>query len=131
MSFWNNKEDRTVLNDAEDLAYPPGVSPWTKWFTGCLVAGVLSAYAIYAWARGSITMLGRGGSVMITGDDVGILATAYLALAAFVHFHCFWNLHRKLEYFAQPMKIVALLTFIPCISIVIYRQIGSFGILDI
>lgn len=124
MSFWTNKEHRTVFTDAEDLAYQPAYSPWTKWFTGCLVAGVIAAYAIYAWCRGSITLPGRGGSMVITGDDVGLLATAYLALAAFIHFHCFWNLHESLERFAQPLKVAALLTLLPCICILIYHQLG-------
>lgn len=103
MSCWTNKEHRTVFSDAEDLAYQPACSPWTKWFTGCLVAGAMAAYAIHAWCSGSITLPGRGGSMEIIGDDVGLLATAYLAMAAFIHFHCFWNLHGSLGRFAQPL----------------------------
>lgn len=124
MSHWNNNERRTVFTDAEDLAYPPAYSPWTKWFTGCLVAGAIAAYAIYGWHQGSITLPGRGGSLVITGDDVGILASAYLALSAFIHFHCFWNLHEGLERFAQPLKVTSLLILLPCICTVIYHQIG-------
>lgn len=60
----------------------------------------------------------------VTGDDVGLLATAYLALAAFIHFHCFWNLHASLERFALPLKVVSLLTLLPCIGIVIRHQLG-------
>lgn len=122
MSFWTREEHRTVFSDAEDLTYPPVYSPWTKWFTGCLVPGVMAAYAIFAWCRGVILLLGHGGSMEITGEDAGFLATAYLGLAAFIHFHCFWNLHRGLERFAQPLKIAALLVILPCFCWVIFHQ---------
>lgn len=60
----------------------------------------------------------------ITGDDVGLLAIAYLALVAFIHFHCFWNLHESLERLSLPLKVVSLLTLLPCIGIVICLQLG-------
>lgn len=124
MKFWNNNDHRSFLNDAEDLAYQPAYSPWTKWFCGCLLAGLLAGYSILAWIRGSITLFGRGNSLEITGDDVALLAGAYLAFAAFIHFHCFWNLHPPLARFTQPLKVTALLIFLPCLCLVIYHQIG-------
>lgn len=56
--------------------------------------------------------------------DVGLLATAYLALAVFFHFHCFWNLHESLERLALPLKVMSLLILLPCIGIVICHQLG-------
>ena len=121
-----NKEHRSFFNDAEDLAYPPSYSPWTKWFTGSFVAGLLAIYAGYAWFRGSVILLGRNGSIEITGDDAPVLATAYLALAAFIHFHCFWNLQEGLDRYAQPLKVVALLIFLLCLCTVILHQLGFY-----
>lgn len=122
MSLWTNKEHRTVFDVAEDLAYSPAYSPWTKWFTGCFVAGALAFYAIYSWCDGSMTLPGKN-SAPIVGEDANILVTAYLALAAFIHFHCFWSLQERLEPYAQRLKMLAILILLPCFCLVLWRQL--------
>lgn len=125
VSFWTNKDHRTILDDAEDLSGQPEPSPWTRWLAGCLVAGVLAAYAGYAWFRGWITLPGRGGTMVISGRDVGTVATAYLALAAFLHFHCFWSLSPRLRRFAKPLKAAALLVLAAAAVMLVGREVWS------
>jgi len=124
MSLWNNKEHRSFLDDAEDLAHVPSPSPWTKWFIGCFVAGALAAYAIIGWARGSITgYVLKGPSEAIVGSDVRLFAATYLSLAAFIHVHCFWNLHPLLARYAQPLKVLALVILFPCLLAISWRSL--------
>lgn len=124
MAIWNNKEHRSILEDAEDLAHPPAPSPWTKWFMGCFVAGALAAYAINGWVRGSITgYVLKGPSVTIVGSDVRLFAATYLSLAAFIHFHCFWSLHPLLAKYARPLKVVALMMLCPCLLAICWRSL--------
>jgi len=124
MSLWTNKDHRTLLDDTEDLAHAPEASPWTKWFMGWAMPLLVVAYSLYSIHRGSITLPGRRSSMIITGDDVPILSAAYMALAAFTHFHCFWSLHPRLWEYAQRLKVLSLLTFLPCLLIVLYHQLG-------
>ena len=124
MSFWTNKDRPTILSDAEDLAYAPEPSPWTKWFMGSLVPAAVLFYSLYSINRGSITLPGKQFSMTITGDDVFPLAVAYIALAFFVHVHCVWCLHDRLCEYADRMKIISLLVFLPCLLIVFYHQMG-------
>ena len=124
MGMWTNKDHRTVMNDAEDLACPSAGGPWTKWFGGCVVPLVIMIYSIVCLWRGSTTLPGRRSSGMeITGTDGVILAIAYLALGAFAHFHCFWGLHGRLANYSQALKGVSLLIFLPCLCLVVWHQI--------
>ena len=123
MSLWTNKDHRTILNDAEDLSHAPDASPWTKRFMGCLIPLLILTYSLYSIHRGHITLFGKGNSTTIHGDDLPLLAGAYIAFAAFLHFHCYWSLHDRLWPYAQRLKVISLLTFLPCLLLVIYHQV--------
>ena len=124
MSVWNNDDHQTSLDDLDDLAHAPSGSPWMKWLLGWVAPVAIVAYSLVSMNRGSITLPGEHASMTVTGDNASILAAAYIALAAFLHFHFFWSLHPRLWRYAQALKVVALLTFLPCLFIVLYRQFG-------
>ena len=124
MSLWTNKDHRTILDDVDDLAYAPSGSPWTKWLLGWVVPVAVVAYSLVSMDRGSITLPGEHSSMTVMGDNVRFLAVAYIALAAFLHFHFFWSLHPRLWRCAQALKVVALITFLPCLFVVLYQQVG-------
>jgi len=63
--------------------------------------------------------------MVVSGRDIGTLSTAYLALAAFLHFHCFWSLTPKLKRFAKPLKVVALAVFAAAAVVLVGREIWS------
>lgn len=120
-------EAEYAMLDPDDLIICPDSSPWTKWFWGCAVPLSILGYSLWSIVRGSITLPSRGRhSIEIEGGDVYILATAYIALGAFVHFHCFWNLHDRLWKYADRLKIVSLLTFLPCLFVVVVHQMGLY-----
>lgn len=123
MSFWTNKDRPTILSDAEDLAHAPEPSPWTKWFMGCVAPAAVLVYCLCSIRRGGIWLPGRGASMMVRGEDVLTLASAYMALAVFAHAHCFWNLHEKLHRFAALLKGVSLLVFLACIMRFLYHYL--------
>ncbi|MBL9144902.1 MAG: hypothetical protein JNM99_14570 [Verrucomicrobiaceae bacterium] len=124
MSFWTNKDRSTILSDAEELAHTPERSPWTKYILGFFVPSALVIYSLYSINRGSITLPGSRGSMTITGDDVTLLAVAYVALAVFLHCHWVWCLHERLWIYAGRLKVGSLLVFLPCFLVVIYHQLG-------
>ncbi len=123
MGFWTNKDHRTFLDDLDDLAHQPKQSPWTKWFTGCLVPSLILVYVLHTSGEKSMRVLSRTSSLVITGDDVHLLCAAYLSIAVFIHAHCFWNLSERLEPYAEKLKVLSLLVFIPCVCIVFWHQI--------
>lgn len=123
MGLWTNKDHRTVWDDAEDLAHSPSQSPWTKWFTGCLLPSLILLYAVNSSEKDSIKLSGRSGSLMITGDDVGLLCAAYAAMAVFIHAHCFWCLCDRLEPYAEKLKAISLLVFLICVGPVFWHQL--------
>lgn len=124
MSFWTNKDRSTILSDAEELAHAPERSPWTKYILGFFVPSALIIYSLYSINRGSITLPGSRGSMTITGDDVTLLAVAYVALAVFLHCHWVWCLHERLWIYAGRLKVGSLLVFLPCFLVFIYHQLG-------
>jgi hypothetical protein len=47
----------------------------------------------------------------LQGWEVGVLAVAYIAAGAFLHFQFFWGRHPRLRSWSPRLKKVALLVF--------------------
>lgn len=124
MSLWNNKEHRTCLDDAEDLAHPTDCGPWTRWLMGIAVPMGIIIYSAYSIYRGTINLFGRGNSMTVTGEDVRFLGAAYIALAAFLHLHFCWSAHATWWQHVSRLKVLSLLIFLPCLLKVLYHQLG-------
>ena len=123
MSLWNRKEHRSILDDAEDFAHPAECGSWTAWIMGWAVPFYIAVYSLNSIIDGTITLLGRNGSMTITGPDVRLLGAAYLALAMFLHLHFIWSAHEKWWEYAQRLKVLSLLVFLPCLLVVLYHQV--------
>lgn len=114
------------MPDIDELSRSPDYSPWTKWFWGCVIPLAILGYSLWSMARGSITLPGKRTSLEIIGTDVYILAAAYMALGAFIHFHCYWNLYESLWVHVNRLKALSLLVFLPCIVTVVLHAIGVY-----
>ena len=113
MSIWFNKEHRTYLDDAEDLAYGPSGGRVKQWLAGVVMASLPIVYGGICLHRGHTVLPGgRGGSLELKGDAGFWLAVSYIAIGAFVYFHYFWGLSDRLWRFSQFMKVCALLVFL-------------------
>lgn len=123
MSLWNNKEHRTFLDEAEDLAHPVDCGSWTRWLMGIAVPTSIVVYSVYSIHTGIIAIYGRGGSTIITGDDVRFLGAAYIALAIFLHLHFCWSAHETWWKQVGRLKVLSLLIFLPCLLRVLYHQL--------
>lgn len=121
MSIWTNKEHRTYLNDAEDLAYGPSGGRVKQWVAGVLLAALPIIYGVVCIHRGHTTLFGgRGGELDLKGDGGFWLAVSYIAVGAFVHFHYFWGLSERLWRFSQFTKVASLLVFLPSFLYALY-----------
>ena len=117
MGFWTNKEHRTALDDAEDLAYSPSGGRGKMWCLGVVLALVPLGYGVRCLFTGHARFFGRRGSHLdLDGPAAMSLAIAYIAVGVFIHAHWFWGLHPKLEPLSPILKVLAVLVFL-----------GSFG----
>jgi hypothetical protein len=124
MGFWTNRQHRTALDDAEDLAYAPSGGGFTKWFVGVGVALIPIAYGVHCFMAGETRFFGRAGSSLdLRGSGAIALAVAYIAVGAFIHFHWFWGLIGRLEPFSYLLKCLAVLVFLGGFGYAIYRII--------
>ena len=106
-----------MLDDAEDLAYPPSGGPVKMWLVGLALALVPLRYGVHCLLTGHARFFGRYGvDVDLDGSAARALAIAYIAVGVFIHAHWFWGLHPKLEPLSYLLKVLALLVFL-----------GSFG----
>ena len=108
----------------EDFAQHPDGSWWSKWAGGCALPLAGTMYAIYCLYQNKAIMPGKHTALVLTDDDAVLFSVAVLALAAFLHFHFFWGLHERFWRYSQGLKVLSLLVFLPCIGIVIWRQLG-------
>jgi hypothetical protein len=121
-SIWTREVRRNLLEDAENLANPPGGTPFKQWVSGIAVAAVPVAFGIICIDRGHTTFFGRGHGNNFEAYGAGgfWLAVSYIALGAFVHFHYFWGLSARLCYYSQSLKVVAILAFLSAFFYALY-----------
>lgn len=123
MSLWFNKDRRTILDEAEDLAYSPSGGRTKQWIAGAAIPLCIIAYGVVCLKTGSTTLPGRRGSIELHGTEGVTLACAYLALGAFLHFHYFWGLQERLQPFSEPLKVLSLLAFLSCFLYTLYHML--------
>jgi hypothetical protein len=90
---------------------PP--SAWKEmWIGGIGVALLPVGYGIYCLYTGHAYLPRRHGPVLdLQGWEVVVLAVAYIAAGAFLHFQFFWGRHPRLRSWSPRLKKVALLVF--------------------
>jgi len=126
MGFWTNKEHRTPLDDAEDLAYPPSGGRATMWLMGIGLAIVPVGYGIRCLFTEHATLWGRYNSQLdLTGSSAVALAIAYIAVGIFMHAHWFWGLLPKFEIVSVILKFLTVLAFIGSLGYVFYKVIAT------
>ena len=123
MGFWFNKEHRTGLDDAEDLAYAPESGGRVKmWLLGIGLALIPIIYGTYCLITKHATLFGKHRSHLeLTGSSATSLAIAYISIGVFIHAHWFWGLHSKLEYLSYPLKLICVLIFLGSFGFAIYK----------
>ena len=125
MGFWTNKEHRTALDDAEDLAYAPSGGCVKMWLLGVGLALIPTGYGIRCLQSGHATFFGsRGSQLDLDGSAAMSLAISYIAIGVFIHAHWFWGLQPKLEPLSGILKLLAVLTFLAGFGYTIYRIIA-------
>jgi hypothetical protein len=121
-TIWTRKEDRTCVDDAEDLAYGPSGGRAKQWLAGVILASLPIIYGVVCIRRGHTTLFGRRGSDLDLSRDAALsLAISYIAIGAFLHFHYFWGLSEHLWRFSQAGKVVSVLIFLPSFLYALYR----------
>ena len=121
MGFWTNKEHRTPLDDAEDLAYTPSGGRAKMWVLGVALALVPAGYGIYCLRTGHALMFGQNDDLDVTGSSATALAIAYIAVGVFMHAHWFWGLHSKGESMSYLLKFLSVLLFLGSFGYAIYK----------
>ena len=125
MGFWTNKQHRTALDDAEDLANAPEGGPLKMWLVGAGLALVPLCYGACGLWTGETTFFGgRGGSLELHGPAAVAMSIAYISVGAFIHFHWFWGLHPRLRGWSQLFKTLAVLVFLGSFAFTIYRVLA-------
>ncbi len=113
MGFWTNKDHRTALDDAEDLAHAPSGGRVKMWLLGVGLALVPLGYGVHGLLTGHARFFGRRGSHLdLDGSAAVALAIAYIAVGVFIHAHWFLGLHSKLEPLSYLLKVLAVLVFL-------------------
>lgn len=125
MGFWTNKEHRTPLDDAEDLAYTPNGGRLTMWLMGVGLALVPVGYGIRCLFTGHSILFGRNQDLDVTGLTAVALAIAYISVGIFMHAHWFWGLLPKFEIVSNVLKFLTALAFIASLGYVIYKVIAT------
>jgi hypothetical protein len=111
----------------DDLSTPPTVSKFTQIAVGVVGAGALGTYAIHGILKSALHLPVRGGGrFQVEGLDAAILGTAYVGLAALLHFHFFWGGHSSLWRYRSHGVIVSLGIFAICLSWFGYRFAARF-----
>ena len=121
MGFWTNKEHRTVLDDAEDLAHTPSGGPGKMWVLGIVLALVPVGYGIYCLRTGHALMFGQNQDLDVTGSAATALAVAYISAGIFIHALWFWGLHAKGESMSYLLKLLSVLLFLGSFGYAIYK----------
>ena len=113
MGFWTNKYHRTGFDDAEDLAYEPEGGRVKMWLMGVAAASAPIVYGIYCLHTCHATLIGKNSSNMeLNGSAAKGLAIAIIAIGAFIHFHWFWGLNKKLLPFSPLGKLFSAIVFL-------------------
>ena len=103
-------------------AKPP--SGWKEmWIGGIGVALIPVAYGIYCLYSGHAYFPRRHGPVMdLQGLEAVVLAVAYIAFGAFLHFQFFWGRHPRLRSWSPRLKRGALLVLTCGIGYALLRR---------
>jgi hypothetical protein len=102
--------DQTADNAAAfEGAQPPG--GWKEmWIGGIVVALLPVAYGAYCLYSGHAYFPRRHGPALdLQGWEAVVLAVAYIAIGAFLHFQFFWGRHPRLRSWSPRLKRGALL----------------------
>jgi len=122
-SFIQRKCDLTPDNAVAFEGAKPS-SDWKEmWIGGIGVALIPIGYGVYCLYSGHAHLLRRHGPVLdVQGWEAAVLASAYIALGAFFHFHFFWGRHARLHIWSPRLKKAALLIFACGVGYMVLRR---------
>jgi len=113
MSFWTRNPYEIDAKVAGSLSHSPSGGRLKLWRLGVGSALVPIYYGIRCLHRGHTTLFAtRGGHLDLTGSSATAMAIAYIAVGVFIHAHCFWGLHPRLEPLRPILKVLAVLVFL-------------------
>jgi hypothetical protein len=122
VSFWSNKDHKTGFDDAEELAYAPSGGRLKMWLVGIGVALIPLWYGFRCVQTEHARLWGEHGTDLdVNGSAAIALGIAYMAIGAFIHFHWFWGLNRRLEPLSVLLKLLTLLVFLGSFGHAIYK----------
>lgn len=122
MSIWNRNPYEATANTIESLSDAPSGGPLKMWLAGVGVALIPIGYGLHCLLTGHAVLPGQKGSNLDThGRTAVALAIAYLSIGAFLHFHYFWGLHRRLCVLSPILKALAALVFLGSFGWAIYH----------
>jgi len=126
MSFWSNKDRETGFDDAEDLAYAPSGGRIKMWLVGVGVALIPLWYGLQCVLTEHARLWGEHGTNLdVNGSTAVALGIAYMAVGAFIHFHWFWGLNRRLEPFSGILKLLTVLVFLGSFGYAMYKILAE------
>jgi len=65
---------------------------WSKWVSGFFLSVLVAIYGIHCCVVQNAFLPGRRGHrIELTGDEAVALGLAWISIALFLHFHCFWG----------------------------------------
>jgi hypothetical protein len=106
----------------EQLSEAADSDPRSRWINGVLICapipiilGVLCLVWNTAWIPG------RGGGMVMHGNQAVAIGIACVAAGIFAHFHWFWSGHPRFPGVGQIGKAITLLCFSACILYVFFR----------
>jgi hypothetical protein len=122
MSIWTTSAQKTEVEAAEALSHSPSGGRVNMWLLGVGLALLPLGYGVQCLLTGQARLWGSNGADLdLYGSDAVALAIACISVAAFIHFHWFWGLHRRLLRFSQSFKIIAVLVFLGSVGYMFYK----------
>lgn len=109
------------MSNLKDLFLPqenfdrPRGGVWGRIAFGVVVPIAVTWFSVNCISKQSTPFPHRRGIEHLHGGSAIWLATAYLALAGFLHFHFFWGASRRLSRYSQPGKSFSFVIFLAAI----------------
>jgi hypothetical protein len=105
--------DKTSDNEVAFEGCEPSSSWKERWIGGIGVALIPIVYGVYCLYTGHAYVLGRRhGFVDLQGWAAVVVAIAWIALGAFLHFEYFWGRHPRLRSRRGRLKAAVMVVFI-------------------
>lgn len=107
----------------DKLTDPPTGGDAQKWIAGAIFPGILLIYSMSCFLYGYATIVYAKSNrlsftsrplnfVTINGATMGWYIALVLSIAAYCHFQWYWGNDRKLVYYYEPFRLLALVALV-------------------